>query len=97
MQNTIKRRSIRFQLLLLAGVMGLAGCQTVAPTRQLSASPAFAEPGSRCPPGPDASDEALTAALGMDSDRLDRLHKLRNLSNQDICSMPTKLLQRAVA
>ncbi len=97
MQHVIKRFWIRVQWLLLSGVMGLAGCQTLTPSEQLSASSKLAEPGARCPPGADASDETLAAALGMDPDRLDRLHKLRYLSNRDICDLPAKVLQRAIA
>ena len=81
----------------VASVMVPAGFQTTVPYVQLRASPAVAQPGSRCPPGADASDEAIALILGMDTARLDRLRKLRYLSNSDICDMPTTRLQRAIA
>ena len=85
------------RLLLLAGALALAGCATLAPEGGSQPPPVFAAPGERCQPGADASDEALALALGLSPSRVERLHKLRNLSNHDICTMPAKLLKRALA
>mgnify|MGYP001764100544 CR=1 FL=1 len=51
----------------------------------------------RCPDYQPVTDEMAAAAINVPVERLQALKRARSLTNDDICTMPDKALQRALA
>jgi hypothetical protein len=82
-------------LFLIGGILSLllSACQSINP---VSGSD-FTELKNICTNAAAVDNEKIAKALGLTASNLAKLQQIRNLSNQDICEMPTQKLERAMA
>lgn len=80
----------------LAGlVLYLCGCATIEPGVRPSGQELQAK--ARCSAEEERSDAALAALLKISPAQLERLRRQRAIDNHDLCVMPERYLQRALA
>jgi hypothetical protein len=80
-----------FEIGVLAAL--LSACQNLDPLLK----PNTAELKYMCADATEVDNEKIAKALGLTASNLAKLQQIRNLSNQDICEMPTQKLERAMA
>ena len=91
------KSTISIASLALAGLaLGLAGCATTEPggLADKNLAPVNA---ARCSADEERSDAAMAALLKISESQLDRLRRQRVIDNHDLCVMPERYLQRALA